>query len=167
LKKAIQQHEQEIMQALHTDLRKSPEESFATEIGLVIGEINYFIRNLKEWMQPESVPTDLVNLPSSSKIYKDALGVVLIIAPWNYPFQLLFNPLIGAIAGGNCVVLKPSEFAPATATVMEKICKEIFAEEYVLFVQGDGGYGCSRLDEQFCIQSCFLYRQYSRWENDL
>jgi aldehyde dehydrogenase (NAD+) len=155
LKKAIQQHEQEIMQALHTDLRKSPEESFATEIGLVIGEINYFIRNLKEWMQPESVPTDLVNLPSSSKIYKDALGVVLIIAPWNYPFQLLFNPLIGAIAGGNCVVLKPSEFAPATATVMEKICKETFAEDYVLFVEGDGATVVPALMQSFVFNHVF------------
>ena len=138
LKKAIIDFEEEIYAALFYDLKKSKEESYATEIGLTLSEINLAIKNVKRWMEPEYVPTDLVNLPSSSKIYRDPLGVVLIISPWNYPFQLLFNPLIGAIAGGNCVVLKPSEFAPAIASVMEKICLKIFPKEYVLLVQGDG-----------------------------
>lgn len=82
--------------------------------------------------------TDLVNLPSVSKIYRDPLGVVLIISPWNYPLQLLIIPLIGAIAGGNCVVLKPSELAPATAEVAGKMIREIYSPEYVQFIEGDG-----------------------------
>lgn len=138
LKRAILSHEQELYQALHTDLKKSPEESWVTETGLVIAEINAALKHLHHWMRPERVPTNLVNLPSSSKILKEPLGVVLIIAPWNYPVQLLLNPLVGAIAAGNCVVLKPSEFAPATDAVMKKIIETAFSKEYILYVQGEG-----------------------------
>ncbi|HQV06488.1 MAG TPA: aldehyde dehydrogenase family protein, partial [Chitinophagaceae bacterium] len=138
LKSAILQHEEEIYEALAKDLKKSKEESWVTEIGLVIAELNTAIRHLHTWMQPEKVKTNLVNFPSKSRIYAEPLGVVLIIAPWNYPFQLLLNPLVGAIAAGNVVVLKPSEFAPATASVMEKIITEIFPEEYILYIQGEG-----------------------------
>ena len=84
-------------------------------------------------MEPDSVGTNLVNLPSGSKIIKEPLGVVLIIGPWNYPFQLLINPLIGAIAAGNCVVLKPSEFAPATDAIMKRIIEEDIYEEASLW----------------------------------
>jgi aldehyde dehydrogenase (NAD+) len=96
------------------------------------------LRNLESWMKPEKVRTNLLNLPSSSFILKEPLGVVLIIGPWNYPFQLLFTPLIGAIAAGNCVVLKPSEFAPATTAVMRQIIRETFEPAYILFAEGDG-----------------------------
>ncbi len=138
LKQAILDHEEELYIALHDDLNKSPEESWVTELGLVIAEINAALKNLRNWMAAENTGTNLVNLPSSSRIEREPLGVVLIIAPWNYPFQLLFNPLIGAVAAGNCVVLKPSEFAPSTAEVMKKIIEKIFADEYVLLVEGDG-----------------------------
>lgn len=89
-------------------------------------------------MAPEIVGTNLLNLPSSSRILREPLGVVLIIAPWNYPFQLLINPLVGAIAAGNCVVMKPSEFAPATAAVMKKMIESVFPEEYIFYAEGDG-----------------------------
>ena len=138
LKASILNHEQDLYDALHADLKKSPEEVWATETGMVIAELSNAIKNLRNWMEPESVTTNLLNLPSSSKILKEPLGVVLIIGPWNYPFQLLINPLIGAIAAGNCVVLKPSEFAPATDKVMKNIIEDIFPKEYVLYVQGDG-----------------------------
>jgi aldehyde dehydrogenase (NAD+) len=138
LKRAMLQHEEEIYAALYSDLKKSPEEAYATELGLLLAEINSALRNLKKWMQPKPARTDLVNLPSSSKIYRDPLGVALIISPWNYPLQLLLIPLVGAIAGGNCAVLKPSELAPATASVIEKIITQIFLPEYVCVVQGDG-----------------------------
>jgi len=138
LKQAIIDFEEEIYAALFYDLKKSREEAYATEIGLTLSEVNTAIKNLQQWMEVEHVPTDLVNLPSTSKIYRDPLGVVLIISPWNYPFQLLFNPLIGAIAGGNCMVLKPSEFAPAVASVMQKICDKVFPREYISLIQGDG-----------------------------
>jgi aldehyde dehydrogenase (NAD+) len=89
-------------------------------------------------MKPQKTKTNLLNFPSKSFIHKEPLGVVLIIGPWNYPLQLLFAPLIGAIAAGNCVVLKPSEFAPATASVMQNIIETTFPKDYILFVQGDG-----------------------------
>jgi len=96
------------------------------------------LKNLRKWMLPKTVGTDLVNLPSKSKIYRDPLGVVLIIAPFNYPLQLLLKPLVGAIAGGNCAVLKPSEFTPNSSLITEKIIKEIFEPSYVKMVKGDG-----------------------------
>jgi len=138
LKAAVQQYEQPLYDALHKDLKRSAEESWVTELGVVMADINMALRNLRHWMQPQRVPTNLVNLPSASYIMREPLGVVLIISPWNYPFQLLFAPLIGAIAAGNCVVLKPSELAPATAKVMSDIISKIFPQEYILYVEGDG-----------------------------
>ena len=138
LKTSILKHEQDIYDAVYADLKKSPEETWVTETGFVISELNATIKNLYQWMQPKTVETNLLNLPSTSRVLKEPLGVVLIIGPWNYPFQLLINPLIGAIAAGNCVVLKPSEFAPATDAVMKKIVEAVFPPEYILYVQGDG-----------------------------
>jgi aldehyde dehydrogenase (NAD+) len=138
LQKAIQQNEQAINDALYADLKKSPEETYISETGLVYAEISVALKNLHKWMKPKRTGTDLANLPSTSKIYRDPLGVVLIIAPWNYPLQLSFIPLAGAIAGGNCVVIKPSEFAPASAAIMQKIIEQVFTAEYVYMVQGDG-----------------------------
>lgn len=138
LKNAILKYEKEIEAALYTDLKKNIEETYATETGLVLAEINVALKNLRSWMMPESVGTNLVNLPSGSKIYREPLGVVLIIAPWNYPLQLMLIPLAGAIAGGNCAVLKPSEFSPATSLLIQKMITEIFMEDYVNVVMGDG-----------------------------
>ncbi len=138
LKAGLQKHEQEMHDALYADLKKSPEESWVTETGFLLSEINATLKNLRRWMQPEGTKTNLVNLPSSSYILHEPLGVVLIIGPWNYPLQLLFTPLVGAIAAGNCVVLKPSEFAPATSLVMKKIIEENFSKEYILYMEGDG-----------------------------
>jgi aldehyde dehydrogenase (NAD+) len=138
LKAAILKYEQELYKCLHIDLQKSAEESWVTELGVVIAEINMALHSLRNWMQPKKTKTNLVNFPSSSYILQEPLGVVLIISPWNYPLQLLFTPLAGAIAAGNCVVLKPSELTPSTASVMGKIIKEIFPEDYVLYVEGDG-----------------------------
>ncbi len=131
LKNAVTRYEKEIVGALYSDLRKSPEESYGTETGLLLADINIAISNLREWMRPVRVGTNMVNITSSGKIYRDPLGVVLIVAPWNYPFQLALIPLVGAIAGGNCAVIKPSELAPATSLLIEKIIKEIYPENYV------------------------------------
>ncbi len=138
LKKSVLQHEKDLYQALYSDLKKNQEESWVTEIGFLIAEINHTLKHLRSWMKPKKVPTNLMNLPSKSFVYKEPLGIVLIIAPWNYPFQLLFTPLVGAIAAGNCVVLKPSEFAPATSAVMKKIIEENFAKDYILYIEGEG-----------------------------
>jgi len=138
LKDSILRYEKELYDALYADLKKSPEESWVTELGIVVNGVKSALRNLNSWMSPHRVSTNLLNLPSSSRIMKEPLGVVLIIAPWNYPFQLLINPLVGAIAAGNCVVLKPSEFAPATEAVMKKLIEDIFPKEYILYVEGEG-----------------------------
>ena len=138
LKSSIGKYESDLNQALFNDLKKSPEEAWVTELGFVIAEINYAIKNLSQWMRPERVRTNLLNFPSSSYILKEPLGVVLVIGPWNYPLQLLFSPLVGAIAAGNCTVLKASEFAPETASVMKRIIEETFSQQYVLFVEGSG-----------------------------
>jgi len=138
LKQMVLDNEHALYKALHADLKKTDEDAWATEIGFFLSELNYTIEHLKGWMQPKSVPTNLVNLPSSSFTIQEPLGVVCIIAPWNYPFQLLFTPLIGAIAGGNCAVLKPSEFAPATAAVMGKMIADLFPNNYMLYLEGEG-----------------------------
>jgi aldehyde dehydrogenase (NAD+) len=106
-------------------------------------------------MEPETVATNLVNLPSGSRIIREPLGVVLIIGPWNYPFQLLINPLVGAIAAGNCAVLKPSEFAPATATVMKKIIEEAFSPEYVIYMEGEGQQLIPAMMDRFSFDHIF------------
>lgn len=155
LKQSIMAHELELYDALYADLKKSKEECWVTETGMVISELNTAIKNLRSWMEPERVSTNLLNLPSSSMVMREPLGVVLLIAPWNYPFQLLFNPLIGAIAAGNCVVLKPSEFAPATESVMKKIVDSVFSKEYILYVQGDGAEAVPALMNNFSFDHVF------------
>lgn len=155
LKQSILDHEKELYDALHTDLKKSPEEVWATETGMVISELSAAIKNLKSWMSADRVRTNLLNLPSKSRVMKEPLGVVMIIGPWNYPFQLLINPLIGAIAAGNCVVLKPSEFAPATDAVMKKIIELCFPKEYILYVQGDGATVIPEMMNNFSFDHIF------------
>ena len=155
LKSSLVRHEQDLYNALYKDLKKSPEECWVTENGMVLSELNYALKKLKSWMATDSVPTNFLNLPSSSKIMKEPLGVVLIIGPWNYPLQLLFNPLIGAVAAGNCVVLKPSEFAPATAAIMKKIIEEAFAKDFVLYVEGDGGKVIPEMMNDFTFDHIF------------
>ena len=138
LKAVIEQYEQKIYKALHDDLKKSPEECWVTENGFVLAEINNVLKHLDNWMQPEGAGTNLVNLPSKSYVMAEPLGVVLIVSPWNYPLQLLFTPMIGAMAAGNCIVLKSSEFAPATSAVMKQMIEDAFDQQYILFTEGDG-----------------------------
>ena len=139
LKEAILLHEAEIVEALYKDLRKSTYEAFGSEIGQLLREIDFNIKHLHAWAKPQSVSTPLMLFPSTSKIYRDPLGVVLIIGPWNYPFLLTMGPLISAIAGGNTVILKPSEEAAHTAMVVEKIIAAVFSQDLVHVVQGVGG----------------------------
>jgi aldehyde dehydrogenase (NAD+) len=156
LKASILKHEEDLYAALYTDLKKSKEETWVTETGMVLAELNNAIRYLANWMEPERVSTTLLNMPSASKIVKEPLGVVLIIGPWNYPFQLLINPLIGAIAAGNCVVIKPSEMAPATASVIKKIIETAFLPEYILYVEGDGASVIPEMMNNFTFDHVFF-----------
>ncbi|MBE7641598.1 MULTISPECIES: aldehyde dehydrogenase [Salegentibacter] len=136
LKKAILQYEDKVNEALWKDLHKSKEEAFLTEVSLLIEELNYHIKNLKKWAKPKKVSTPLQIKPSSSRILYEPLGVALIMAPWNYPFQLSLNPLIGAISAGCCAVLKPSPDTPNVALVIEELIAEHFSPAYITVVQG-------------------------------
>lgn len=138
LKAAVLQHEAALNAALLADLGKSVEETWVTETGFLLAEISHTLKHLKAWMRPEKVRTNLLNLPSRSRIYKEPLGVVFIIGPWNYPLQLLLAPLVGALAAGNAALLKPSEFAPATAAAIRSIVQAAFRPEEVQVLEGDG-----------------------------
>ena len=149
LRRAIIEQMKEINAALWSDLRKSEGEAYLTEIGMVLGEINYHVKHLRQWAKSRRQATPLAVWPSKSWIMYEPYGVVLIIAPWNYPFQLLLEPLIGAISAGNCVVLKPSPFAPATAEVIKKIVAAVFEPGYVSVFDGEGNVAELLLSERF------------------
>ncbi|MDA3781173.1 MAG: aldehyde dehydrogenase [Bacteroidales bacterium] len=137
LKSAILKYEDRIYDALYKDLHKSKFEAYASEIGITLDEINLHIKKIKRWAKPKRVGTpQLVHFWSSSFIYHQPYGQILIIAPWNYPFQLLMEPLIGAISTGNCVTLKPSQYTSNIAKVMEEMIREFFDEDYIAFYQG-------------------------------
>lgn len=136
LKKSILNYQERIQHALWDDLHKSPEEAYLTEISIVLNEIDYHIKHLKKWSKPKRVSTPIYLRPSSSKIRYEPLGIALIVAPWNYPFQLLFNPLIGAISAGCCALLKPSPDTPTTAKLMQEIIESTFSPNYITLVQG-------------------------------
>ena len=137
LKKEILKNELEIKEALKKDLNKSYSESYMTEIGMTISELNYVIKHTKKWSKKKVTPTPIVHFPSISYTLPEPYGIALILAPWNYPFMLIMEPLIGAICSGNTVILKPSEFAPYTANIIEKIIKNCFKDEYVAIIQGE------------------------------
>jgi aldehyde dehydrogenase (NAD+) len=136
LKKAIVSKEDFINKALKTDLGKSSFESYATEVGFILEEINFILKKLESWARPQRVKTPLTLLPGKSSILPEPYGVILIISPWNYPFQLCLSPFIGALAAGNRVVIKPSEYAPETSKVIKDIIEGIFEESEVRVVEG-------------------------------
>ena len=136
LYRGIKRFEPQILEALRSDLGKSAEESYMSEIGMCLTEIRHTARHLREWSRPQRVPTPLMHFPGSSRIIREPRGVCLIIAPWNYPFLLAVGPMISAIAAGNCVTLKPSEYAPATAAVLEKMLDVCFEERFCRTVTG-------------------------------
>lgn len=139
LRTEILKNEDEILQALKLDLNKSKFEAYATEIGIVLEELNLMIKKTNKWSKPEKTKTSLMHFKTSSKIYKEPYGVVLNISPWNYPFQLAMVPLIGAVASGNCVMVKPSKYAINTANIIDKIIRASFLEEHVTVVEKEGG----------------------------
>ena len=151
LRSAISAHEQELADALNHDLHKSYEEAYLTEISIVLGEIDNFLKHLKGWAAPSKKSSPLKLFPSRSVVLTEPLGVALIIAPWNYPMQLLLNPLVGAIAAGCTAVLKPSPYTPTVAKVLEKIVRSAFDEEYVAVVQGDRSVNTALLNERYDI----------------
>lgn len=136
LQKWIKDNTWAIMAALRTDLNKPPFEAQATEIGVVVDELRYALRHVRSWTRPKSVLSNIKNFPSYGRVYPEPYGVTLIISPWNYPFMLTVSPLISAIAAGNCVIIKPSEIAPATSALIAKMCEEVFHPAHVMTVEG-------------------------------
>jgi aldehyde dehydrogenase (NAD+) len=150
-KKAIKKYETRITEALWIDLHKSYEEAYLTEISIVIQEIDKHINHLKRWSRPKRVPTPLHLLPSKSRIVYEPLGIALILAPWNYPFHLLMNPLVGAISSGCCAMLKPSPYTPHVAEVMEELVHEIFNPDYIAIAQGSRKVNEILLEQRFDV----------------
>ena len=149
LASSIKKHEEEILQALQKDLNKSPQEGYMTEVSMILAEIRYHIRHLKKWAKPHKVSTPIYLLPSKSYKYFEPLGVVLILSPWNYPFQLLLSPLVGAISAGNCAILKPSSSSPNINLAIKTVITEVFPEDYVMMVDADREETLALLSEKF------------------
>jgi aldehyde dehydrogenase (NAD+) len=150
-KSAILNYESKIADALWTDLHKSYEEAYLTEISIVLQEIKNHLRHLKCWAKTKRVRTPIQLLPSKSRILYEPLGIGLIIAPWNYPVQLLLNPLVGAISSGCCAVLKPSPYTPNVAKVMEEMLADTFDTNYVATIQGGREVNQMLLEQRFDI----------------
>ena len=147
LEKGIRRYEKEIHQALRKDLGKSEFEAYMTEVGLTLSELTYVKKHLSAWMRPNGVPTPLAQFPAKSFEMTEPYGVVLIMSPWNYPFMLCMEPLIGAIAAGNCCIVKPSAYAPHVSAVLKKMLSAVFPPEFAAVVEG-GREENSRLLEQ-------------------
>ena len=137
LLQAVKQYEQQLAEALWQDLHKSYEEAYLTELSIVYGEIRNHLRHLSRWARPERKSSPLAIMPASSSIIKEPLGNTLIIAPWNYPVQLLLNPLIGAISAGCTAMLKPSPYVPNVSRVLTEMIRATFLEEYIAIVEGN------------------------------
>lgn len=133
---AIKQNEGLILEALAKDLGKSAFESYATEVSMVYAEINHTLKHLKEWMKDQKAATTIISFGGRSRIHLQPLGVTLIMAPWNYPFQLTITPLIAAMAAGNCVVLKPSRYSGHTSEILATLINDHFSQEYITLFQG-------------------------------
>lgn len=146
---ALETHEDELMAALQADLRKSEYEAYTSEIGLVLSEIRHAIRHLPSWMKSERRRMPLMTWPARGFVKPEPRGVSLIIGPWNYPLQLMLVPLVGAMAAGNCSVLKPSECAPNTAAAISHLIEASFPEEYIALVQGDQSVAEALLQQKF------------------
>ncbi|MBR4791410.1 MAG: aldehyde dehydrogenase [Treponema sp.] len=149
LQSYIKKNEQEITSALTTDLGKSAIEGFMCEIGLVLSEISYMLKNIKKFAADEKKKTCITNFAAKSYVKKSPRGVILIMSPWNYPFLLTLEPLVDALAAGNTAIIKPSAYSAATSKVIDKMMKECFAPEYVTVITGGRAENQSLLEQKF------------------
>lgn len=156
LKKAIEDNEVDIIDAIRIDLGKPLFEAYTAEIGVLYHELNNAIKRLKKWMKPRKVSTPIYLQPASSYIYPEPKGVVLIVSPWNYPFQLTISPLIGAIAAGNCVVLKPSNQSKKTEEIIAKLISSVFPNNYISVLLGPGSKTVTPLVEDYRFDHIFF-----------
>ncbi len=146
---ALTEQEPLILAALHEDLGKSGFEAFMTEVGLCRAEIRFALRHLRRWTCVRRVPTPLAQFAAASRVYPEPYGVVLVLSPWNYPVQLSLEPLVGAVAAGNCVVLKPSNQTPATARALARLVEAVFEPDHVRTVLGDRSETAYLLEQKF------------------
>lgn len=146
---AIKDYEPQLLQALKSDLNKDATEAYMCEIGLCLADISEALSHLRKWTKPRWVYTPLSQFPASSRVHAEPLGVVLVISPWNYPILLALAPMIAALAAGNCVVLKPSEMAPACSRVMREMIESCFAPEHVCVMEGDKDVSTELLAQPF------------------
>lgn len=137
LKVMLKKNESKIYEALKKDLNKSKHETYVTELAILYSEIDFAIKNLRQWMSPEKVTSPITHKGSSSYVIKEPLGVALVISAWNYPLQLAIAPVIGAIAAGNCIILKPSEHAKATSALLFELVHQYFDSSYFTVIEGD------------------------------
>ncbi len=149
LRQAVKENENRILDALYADLRKSYYEGYLTELGLVLEDIRFSIKKTARWAKPRRVRTPYYHLPASSWIYPEPYGLALIIAPWNYPFQLAMAPLVAAITAGNCAMIKPSEFSPHTSEVISRLVEKFFDPAYIAVKTGDVAVSEALLAEKY------------------
>ena len=145
----IDANESAVLDALARDLGKCAFEGYLTEVGMVRQELKDAMHHLARWMRPRRARTAVGQFPGRCRIYSEPYGVALIMSPWNYPFQLTVAPLIGAIAAGNCAVVKPSEYSAATSALLRRMAQELFAPEYVTVVEGGRAENAGLLEETF------------------
>ncbi len=149
LRTELQKREKDIVKAMYDDFRKPEFETVMTETGIVLNELNLAIRKLNAWAKSRYVRPVLVNFPSTNRIYRQPYGTVLIMAPWNYPFQLVFSPLVGAVAAGNTVVIKPSEHSAHTSRIVSEIIAAVFDPAHVTVVEGEVAVAARLLRERW------------------
>lgn len=156
LKRSIKKYQSDLLEAMYLDYKKPEMEAFIGDVGVVLEELNYTIRHLKYWMESEAVSTPITLMPAKSKVVYNPKGVVVIFAPWNYPFNLAVSPLIGAIAAGNCVMLKLAHETPHTSAVIAKIISEAFRSEHIVAIEGEGSKIGPLLLEHFVFNHIFF-----------
>lgn len=149
LRKAIARHEGDLMAALRADLGKAPLDAFTSEIGYVLSDVDHALRFVRSWSRPRRRSVPPMAWPGRAVVQPEPFGVALVIGPWNYPFQLLFSPLVSAIAAGNCVCVKPSEYAPQTSRAIASLVNEEFVPEFVSVVEGGANVSEALLAERF------------------
>jgi aldehyde dehydrogenase (NAD+) len=149
LKNAILSYENKIIQALQSDFNKAPFESYSTEIMIALRDIDFYIHHLPKWAKPVKAKTGLLNFPSRGYIITEPLGLIMIMAPWNYPFQLIISPLVAAIAAGNCAVLKPAELSANTSKVLKELVENAFDKNYISIFLGGKDTNEALLNEKF------------------
>ena len=137
LQKLLMEGKKELCEAMSIDLHKSPFEGYATELGLVESEIATALAHLDEWMRPSYTSNSALNIPCWSSTQQDPLGVVLLMGAWNYPMQLTFAPLVGALAGGNCIMIKPGAYAPASSHTISRLVQKYLDNDCVKVAEGD------------------------------